>query len=411
VLEVGRHGPYQLTQPAPETVGAYVHPDSPRQRHWLLDRWLGIVCIAGIVAGMTYYEARGVVATRRTLRSLNPWDFEFGDTVSRGAWNSIVVWFVAIPVLLLVVGLALYDHLRTNGEPFLLLEGISVWPSTLIRFGAVGLAVSCLRKAYSDLSELGARVSPPVSPAPGSKTNSIWTPLWCSAAFVLLVLVCFCFRIAESPGLPFRGSVSFWAASSALLLAIPLQIYLAFFVAWALLEWRKYVQEVSETPANWPILRSTGQWQASDEANLIRKLAEISKEVGRTVKYPFLVIVLMIASRHPAFDLFDWSWALIAIWGLLALFVIANSYSLRQAAGKARRQALKRLREARLVALANPPGPPGCVEQIDHSIAEVEAEDEGAFAPWTQDPLFRAIGYFAGGVGGIQLLEQLLPYV
>src|SRR5262249_18873094 len=44
-------------------------------------------------------------------------------------------------VLLLLVGIVLFDHFRMDGQPFSLTQGISIWPTELIRVAATGLAV------------------------------------------------------------------------------------------------------------------------------------------------------------------------------------------------------------------------------------------------------------------------------
>jgi hypothetical protein len=408
VFEIGRHGPYQLTQPKKDAAGATIHPESSRKPHWLTDHWIGILAlgvILGGLAGWTKFDHR----VRRVLRSLSPWDFEHDKELSPGARyfvvGAILVVVVLLPIFLLA---ARHDHFQEDGEPFVLLEGISIWPSTCVRFGTACLAVLLAIKACLDLRVFRPPHKPIIIRPLGKDRDFVVAALCCTTAF--LVMTCIVFSITDYPGLPYRGDASHGAAIVALVLAVVTQVYLTFFVARSLLECRHCLQEASSTPDNWPQPLLSGKWPACDEVTRIKELSAITRTVGCSVKYPLIVIVLMIASRHPAFDLFEWSWPLAAVWGLLTLIVVANSYSLRQAASHARRKALERLRDARLFALRTT-NPVGNVAQINQYISEVEAEQDGAFAPWTQDPLFRALGYFAGGVGGIQLLQQFLPYV
>ena len=44
-------------------------------------------------------------------------------------------------------------------------------------------------------------------------------------------------------------------------------------------------------------------------------------------------------------------------------------------------------------------------ERIDHDLQGIETESRGAFAPWTQHPVFRAILFPTGGFGLASLLE------
>jgi hypothetical protein len=150
----------------------------------------------------------------------------------------------------------------------------------------------------------------------------------------------------------------------------------------------------------------------------VRIIARSTEVAGDMVRYPFIVLFVMICSRHPALDMFALPWSLVALWALIVAGLAWMAHTMRRDARKARDEVLGRLREALSSAInsisfvANSPkNKPSRakrrVEQLRQYISEVEREDEGAFRPLFQDPLVRALAL--GASGGLMLIHQLLP--
>jgi hypothetical protein len=141
-------------------------------------------------------------------------------------------------------------------------------------------------------------------------------------------------------------------------------------------------------------------------------IAEFTDMVGKLVKFPLIVLFLIIAARHPAFDKLDPSWSLVCLWALVVGGMLLSTYRLRSDAAKVRDQALGRMQDA-LSTTANPTASPekakSRAEQLGQYMAEIQQEDRGAFSPWTHDPLIQTLAL--GGSGGLLLLQQLLPYL
>jgi hypothetical protein len=177
---------------------------------------------------------------------------------------------------------------------------------------------------------------------------------------------------------------------------------------------RMFVERVGDGKTNWkasPITRlqtSRGALSADDvtELHTVDRVAELTETVGRLVKYPFMVLVLIIVSRHPAFDKLDLSWSLVALWLLVVGALLSSAYHLRTGAATARDKALGRLNAGLSQTLAA--SADARAGQIRQFISEIEQEQRGAFGPWTKDPLMHALAL--GGSGGLLLVQQVLPY-
>jgi len=138
-------------------------------------------------------------------------------------------------------------------------------------------------------------------------------------------------------------------------------------------------------------------------------------EVNRLVYYPFIMLSLVLLSRSPAFD--DWQMPLSGkvLSGLGALVAVACAWALRRAAEATRRQALDEIDRALL--RAN--GEPGCGEedragpcaptarQLELLREQAARLQRGAFAPYSQQPVLKALLLPFATVGGSTLLEYL----
>ena len=69
--------------------------------------------------------------------------------------------------------MAVLDHSRPDGEPFVLLEGISIWPATLARVIAAICGILFLGKGKRDLHrQITATLEATAAPVEKSTTDS-----------------------------------------------------------------------------------------------------------------------------------------------------------------------------------------------------------------------------------------------
>ncbi len=140
----------------------------------------------------------------------------------------------------------------------------------------------------------------------------------------------------------------------------------------------------------------------------VQVVARRSAPVARLVIGPFVVLALLVVARSRLFD----NWALTpAIAVGVSVYVaalIGLTLLLKQSAEATRRRALDSM-QADLRWLAGSGKPlSDLVEPFKRLIAQVENNQQGAFAPFFDQPLLKAMLVPLGGAGGTQLFDYLL---
>ena len=127
--------------------------------------------------------------------------------------------------------------------------------------------------------------------------------------------------------------------------------------------------------------------------------------VGTLVYYPFVVLSLLIAARSAFFD--DWysppylTVVVVISFGILLLCALA----LRRTAEASRAAALEHLRDAILRAQGSGNG--RLEAQLKNLQSQVQALNKGAFAPYLQQPLLKAVLLPLLTFGGSSLFDYL----
>jgi hypothetical protein len=140
----------------------------------------------------------------------------------------------------------------------------------------------------------------------------------------------------------------------------------------------------------------------------VQVVARRSAPVARLVIGPFVVLALLVVARSRLFD----NWALTpAIAVGVSFYVIALiglAFMLKRTAEHTRRCALESM-QADLRWMAGSGKPlSDLVEPFKRLIAQVENNQRGAFAPFFDQPLLKAMLVPLGGAGGTQLFDYLL---
>jgi hypothetical protein len=137
VFELGRSGPFQLTTTGTwPRLTASVQPHSPREIRWF--GWSEAFGLGAIVFGMLGLLAIHSSRPRRLLG-----EGSLPQFCLRAAGMALLVCLLAFFIQ--------WVHQQPDGEPFLVFEGISLWPPILIRLAAAVLGVLLLAAARRDL--------------------------------------------------------------------------------------------------------------------------------------------------------------------------------------------------------------------------------------------------------------------
>jgi hypothetical protein len=185
VYEIGLHGPYQLTNlvasKKASAINIKVQPPSPRQTTWLNGwRWLYII-VGTSVSWLCLFSL--VTPLRRLILDtplpiLGPRRKDVAITT--GMIAQVVGRIVVSGALALglIIYLPLYimskNHASPDGEPLVLLDGISLWSPIYIRFVVAILAIYYIVKMCADLEKSNDRLNKKFLPK-DNKPN-VWPP-------------------------------------------------------------------------------------------------------------------------------------------------------------------------------------------------------------------------------------------
>lgn len=242
--------------------------------------------------------------------------------------------------------------------------------------------------------------------------------------------------------IPQRGALSYWVHQVLHVGTLAAAYFLTFFVVDATVFCVGFVRGLRRHAANWPeptlalFERRFGLPRCCLDAWIdLRFIARRTACVTRLIYLPFVVLSLLLVSRSRFFD--DWTMPIggIVIAGLGAVIMLGCAVVLRTAAERSRGEALRmaqnllmRLsglpqaapsapRPASVVTpagsgtVAQAPLPPGgsqpTLQQVELLIRHIQDLREGAFAPFSQQPLLKAIVLPFATLGGTSLLDYL----
>ncbi len=378
-------------------------------------------------------------------------------------------------LILVVLGMTGYEiSLGDQGEPFSWSEGVSMWPTELIRLFA-GI-LGCLfigntaRAMVHSKQQLLKRFfcrdklleTPTDAGRPGKsgeddglreKDGRRWIDvlaLWnwyCHktsapsrnrrvlknalifAAFGLSVLY-----VVGFPNVPYRGPASLLANTLALFFCVSVFLILVMMVidaTWCSVD---LITRLTKYTSVWPketlrrfdleqdlssseaveLAKMRDELSKHDKYHLnewidIQFIAAHTKEVGKLVYYPVIILILMIFARSKIFDNWNMSLGLALIFLSSAGLTLICALYLRRTAERAR-QAVSRQISSMLIGLSSRPEEAARTLEKQACIAlkQIQETNEGAFLPLVQEPAVQALILPFGGWGGITLLEYFV---
>jgi hypothetical protein len=389
-----------------------------------------------------------VTATKRSLvtRRWNNW-------ILLLSWCFFVLlWTITIYYIHHEISSVIDNEIKLgeDGEPFFWHEGISVWPSELIRLFA-GI-LGCLFVADTILAVIENNRQLTRDFKLDSSTtgcvadlwkkhclilSNVWSGVWiivCSIVF--LVIAGFIIKSFGSAFVPYRGEVSHFANDLVLgKFSVPVFIVLLMTVFVITLRSASFIKKLDKLHSIWPettlrhfslIPRETPPVTLEDLRNTLKRqknyhldewldiqfIAAYTKVIGHFIYYPFIILALMIFSRSKVFDNWDMPIGLVIVFLSAAALTLGSAFYLRRVAEHARKCVIKNITGMKMTLSVQPDSSAAACKdmekQIDIALAQIQEINEGAFQPLTNSPAFQALLIPFGGVGGVMLLENLV---
>ena len=356
---------------------------------------------------------------------------------------SWVLWFEVVPSLVA-------DH--EAGEPFSLHDGVSIWPSQLLRGTVIVLAFvfivrirkrlrhACeeVERSFYNLLVPRARVayaSVPMLPHPellsrfarlaqwcrwdmpwsvhswslgelSAEPADIWVEyrkqlkplylgvrvLWWSVIFFLVGR--FIMALYGQPIVPFRGDVVLQVNQWVLFAAVPMLIVVIFLVLDLTRTTSVFVRKL--------VTKELGCASPTDCLHKLQLVARLTARIDVFVYYPATLMGIMLLARAEYFDNWNFPIGLAIVVGVGAAYVVASAIRLRASSEDARRLVMSELSERRLASLQ-----PASSQQLDQIMATIDTLREGAFLPYTELPVFRAVALPSGAYGLFAVMELI----
>jgi hypothetical protein len=137
----------------------------------------------------------------------------------------------------------------------------------------------------------------------------------------------------------------------------------------------------------------------------LQVIARQTEALNPLIYYPFLALLLMLLARFRIFDNWSIPAPLVVVGALSFAYLVVSAYRLRRCAERARARVLQSLEESVVCLQGGTAEAKVLVEQCKTLIGQVQNLRRGAFTPFTQQPLVRALLALLGTISGATLLQ------
>jgi hypothetical protein len=341
-----------------------------------------------------------------------------------------------------------------NGEPIAWLEGVSVWPTVFLRGLSILLSLYLIWRAASklrtNLNDIVHKMKLPADTTPlrlleksyfsyrlGDRKSEgpldtlepydiakAWSEyvhrdrlvprLWRVAGYVIVMLILgfVLGLIFGHPLAPTRGASARGAFCIVTAFDVVLTQFVIFFVFDATLFCLLFVNELRRGLTQWPLkTREIYEDQLGLKHELVAEwidlgfVARRTKCISNLIYYPFVVIALLIVSRSTVFANYPPSTAILIIQGVSLAIAGGFAVWLRWASESARDKAKSRLMAGIVLAKGLEDGG-RAAGQLETLLSGVDGLHEGAFSPFSEQPVVRALLLPLGSFGWMKLLEN-----
>ncbi|MCI0735469.1 MAG: hypothetical protein L0Y50_04245, partial [Beijerinckiaceae bacterium] len=364
-----------------------------------------------------------------------------------------------------------------NGEPLTLLQGVSIWPTVLLRGLGIILALYFVWRAQRSLRDNLADIAEELrleSPFAGThakrslwknilggvgvlaktggagettpvKVDAVWREytgqegfwprFWRALSYTAVMFLIVRFVVIPmfgNPIVPARGELAAAAYYWSTLLYGLLMLFLIFFVFDATCSCLRFVNKIRSAQSKWPAgTASYFSTRLRLQGDLVHDwidlefVARRTRCIGSLIYYPFVLIALLIVTRSTVFASFPPNPSSLIALAISLCVVFSCAIMLCWEAKAVRDTAKRNLMTAIIAANGHratvPAGGQGGVRkdsggsghyaaQLESLLRQVDQMTEGAFSPFSQQPLVRAMLWPLGGAGWTVLIENgMLP--
>jgi hypothetical protein len=137
---------------------------------------------------------------------------------------------------------------------------------------------------------------------------------------------------------------------------------------------------------------------------LVHLVARRTEVVGQLIFYPLIVWTILFFARHKYFDNWNTTLGLAIVMTIGVLITWTCALMLRFAAEKLRKTSILRLRDQQVLVIADNKSD-DLKKLIEYAIDDIKSIQTGAFAPFSQHPVFHSILVAISSIGGTYLID------
>lgn len=363
----------------------------------------------------------------------------------------IVVTLLFVFILLFLLVFPIYkDNFPTHayGEPFLLLEGVSVWPNLLIRYVGVIVIISLIYLFYhrreqeieSIENKFGfckktclrswqdAVWKGPVLNFPDEKDISI-VSLWLEykkiiqykeskgylwiflTSAVSLALTVYAFWGLGYLNFPARGVITVNVHYILVTVQFLLLWGLIFWIAYEAIACKQLIERIVIDQTEWsPEVRKKQKAMTGLPEKKLNPylhfvlITKLVKSINTIIYLPFILMLIIAIGRSNIFDNLGFSPALIVVYLLASVYLITILSLLRKSAEKQCVMVLQYYEDYRLRLAAISSRELG---KADNLLTEIRNAKQSTFVPFLQRPALLALLLPGGGIGLTSIVEYL----
>ncbi len=426
--------------------GPSPHPARPMPPAW----WKSLIAPAMVLFLLLVTYASGGFTSAKTEK----------DKRARLKKEWIVV-FAVITIVSFALN-ALLNYQPNEREPFGWIQGVSIWPSEMIRLVAFGLAILMLQRSQRDMDQSAKTISddyfPETKPDFCGKPISVniacqertkltrqdcggdihkaeviwnshkenmkdmcwpfrfWRPSECGQFLVFFaVFVALMFVLAPWLGMPVapvRGKIELWIDRLILIPTAIVFMRLAF-VALQASNHAIHLSRLLARRTEWPEGKLNAVWPHGGKCDTrplddwldTQLIAAATEPVQKLIFWPFIILTLLIVARTPVFDGWDLPPVLAVFFGSIIVLLVVSALRLRWEVERVRHDSVITINKHLLLAQANKND--DFAKHLGVLLAQAKELRAGAFAPFTQQPLIRAAITLIGSLSGLALLDYV----